>query len=922
MYVAPVLADALARYWGKAAPEMAASGAAHHTVLGHSLDVAACAFVLVARHPVLAGRLSESSGLPVAQLPLTIAAVCGLHDVGKLDTRFSRKAAVIADQLRPQTAGIPSGRYDHGTEGFRQLERDDAAFGQLEGHLGPSAIPLLRAVTGHHGSLPTIDEPDPSRATIPRSLVLEDATARRLFVDLVCEFFGSLGALLPWPSGVSGETCQRVAGLCAISDWIGSDTQHFPYRPGPIVDVAAYWSESCERADVACGAAGLLRATTSATAFELLFPGYVPRDVQILTEGVAGDEPALVIVEAEMGKGKTEAALSLAARFIKNQHAEGITVGLPTMATSNAMFARVEDFTPRLYSGEDVQIALAHSRASRQPRFYALVQRGLRARDIDAAEASVSCARWLLNKKRVLLAQIGVGTIDQALQAALTVKHQFVRLFGLSRNVVIIDEVHAYDAYMEVLLEHLLSWLGAMQVPVILLSATLPSARRAALAAAWRGSPASADEPDTADVAEARPYPLVTIASRSVTTTRSGVASGPARTIYLERVEKADTEAHLRQIAQRLIVAARSGARVAWVRNTVSEAQRAYAAVLDAAPDVEHVLFHARFRGADRRRIETHVLERFGKEAPPGGRLLIATQVIEQSLDLDFDELHTDVAPIDLMFQRTGRLHRHVRPRPAGFESPRLVVHGPTDEDSAGLNFGGSQYVYDVATLWIADRAIRSRSTLSLPDDIRPLVEQSYHPQLRQEQLRAGPDRLLAQEAALVAKLEGKRTKARRCCIPPTTSDPEGGGAMDDDDDAVQAFTRDGTSSTVLPFLWDGERGRSLGMSDDGLPWNLDAGDGAAWRLVGELMDQTLSIVSPVEPIVPRSDLAVWEAFRARFDRFAAETSFGKNVVPLPLRRDGEGFLGHGRQWQQPRSIHYSFTLGLRVLRPDDRTSA
>jgi CRISPR-associated endonuclease/helicase Cas3 len=427
---------------------------------------------------------------------------------------------------------------------------------------------------------------------------------------------------------------------------------------------------ACALASEACAQAGLIRASPVDVDFRGLFPGYSPRDVQTVTEGVPLDVPALIVVEAEMGKGKTEAALSMAARFLARGIGEGVTVALPTMATSNAMFGRVEEVIPRLFPLQDVQLALAHGRASRDARFQVLVQRALRARDLDNPEASVACARWLLNKKRILLAQIGVGTIDQALQAALVVRHQFVRMFGLSRNVIIVDEVHAYDAYMEVLLEHLLGWLGALGVPVILLSATLPSERRAALARAWRGPEPLMDganekeaiAADDLETARTRPYPLVTITTRAGTTTRSTDEVGPSRSLLLERAPNAqDDTTNAAVSAARLLAAARAGARVVWIRNTVREAQRAFRAVAANAEEVEHTLFHARFRGCDRRRIEASVLERFGKAAPPGGRVLIATQVVEQSLDLDFDELHTDLAPIDLLFQRAGRLHRHSR---------------------------------------------------------------------------------------------------------------------------------------------------------------------------------------------------------------------------------------------------------------------
>lgn len=915
-------AAALACHWGKACPAPVPGAPAHHTVLGHSLDVAACAYVLLERHPALLETFAAASCLRPKHAAASIAAVVSLHDIGKFDVRFARKAPAVADVLRPATSGIPAGRYDHGTEGFRQIEQDDDSYAQLHEELGNSAMSLLRSVTGHHGSLPTRDAVDPSRAALPPSLVREDVAARRAFVGLVCAYFRKLGAELPWPSAVDGPMVQRLAGLAAVADWLGSDVAHFPYRPGPIVDIDSYWAESCERAARASQAAGLLRAKTAVASFETLFPGYVPRDVQILTELVGGEAPALVIVEAEMGKGKTEAALSLAARFLAHGNGEGVTVALPTMATSNAMFARIEDFSPRLYPGADVHLTLAHSRASRHSSFAALVQRDLHALDADAPEASVACARWLLNRKRVLLAQMGVGTIDQALQAALTVRHQFVRLFGLSRNVVVIDEVHAYDAYMEVLLEHLLSWLGALRVPVILLSATLPSLRRAMLANAWRGDIGVEPVVDPPDAALARPYPLVTVATADGMTTLGGAASTTARSITLERVERHDAEVHLQETAARLIDAARRGARVAWVRNTVTEAQQAFAAIVAARADVEQVLFHARFRGGDRREIEGRVLERFGKHAPEGGRVLIATQVVEQSLDLDFDELHTDIAPIDLMLQRVGRLHRHGRPRPSDFREPRLVVHGPCDADAEALRYGPSSYVYDVGTLWLADQATRVRRCLVLPADIRRLVEESYHPELRRARLEQGPGRLLDLETSLVATLEGKRAAARRCCIAPTTADADGASVMDDDDDAVRAFTRDGRSSTVLPLLWDGCAGRTLDLDSARVPsWMLDASANDAWRLVGELMDQTISLAAPLEARVPASERQAWDIFQARFRGFSRETGLGNNVMLLPLRADEAGFTGQAYRGRRPHVVHYSSTLGLRVYRSEEASA-
>jgi len=919
--VAPI-SGLFARYWGKADPTMAGVGLDHHTVLGHSLDVAACAFVLVEKNSVLRAQFSRSSGIDEKAVALTFASICALHDVGKVDTRFQRKAPVVADAIRPESATTPRMHYDHGTEGFRQIEDDEVASAAVEKRLGPATMPLLRAVCGHHGTLPCADDPDPSRSTLKPSLRREDEQARRVFIDVILDFLIARGAHLPWPDAINGALVQRLGGLCAVADWVGSNVEHFPYRPVPH-DLDAYWTNACENAVGACEKAGLLRSSSANRGFGDLFPGYTPQDVQILTEALPLDAPALVIVEAEMGKGKTEAALSMAARYLGRAIVDGVTVALPTMATSNAMFGRVEEWVARLFPDTEVQMALAHGRARRQPRFLRLVERSLHARDSDSPEASVTCARWLLNRKRILLAQIGVGTIDQALQAALVVRHQFVRMFGLSRNVVIIDEVHAYDAYMEVLLEHLLAWLGALRVPVILLSATLPSERRAALSRAWAGGdPDTSGAPDDLGVARERPYPLVSItthATGSMATPNTVTLSHPAgevrpsRTLIVERaVRDPEDNVYVDRVAQRLISAARAGARVVWIRNTVREAQRAYRAVAASSGSVEHLLFHARFRGCDRSEIEQTVLGQFGKKAPRGGRVLIATQVVEQSLDLDFDELHTDLAPVDLLFQRAGRLHRHKRQRPPGFEQPRLVVHVPSDEDAEALRFGPSRYVYDVATLWIANRALRSRTALDLPGDIRSLVEETYHPASRAALLSLGGPRLVAAEHKREDQLAGKRTKAKQCCIPPTTADPDGGSTLDDDDDAIQAFTRDGMSTTVLPFWWDGEGARSLDAGGENAVWQIDAEAQDAWRLVGDLVDQTLSLPARGDAEgIPLDASAAWDRWKTRFARFAEDSGLGHRVVPLPLKRDGDIHKGWLRMRGRRRRVLYTKTLGL-----------
>src|SRR5690606_17597763 len=221
--------------------------------------------------------------------------------------------------------------------------------------LGDGGLLLLRAVCGHHGEFPSRAEPDP-KTDLPVALRREDERARSLFIESVVELFSALGAVLPWTTSIDGGLVQRLGGLCAIADWLGSNVDHFPYFSGPLTDLTEYWHATRQRAESACVDAGLVRASASPRSFTDLFPGYSPRDVQILTEKVPVDAPGLVIVEAEMGKGKTEAALSVAARFLEAGLSDGLTVALPTMATSNAMFGRVEGLIPNLFPGSQVQI--------------------------------------------------------------------------------------------------------------------------------------------------------------------------------------------------------------------------------------------------------------------------------------------------------------------------------------------------------------------------------------------------------------------------------------------------------------------------------------------------------------------------------------------------------------------------------------
>jgi CRISPR-associated endonuclease/helicase Cas3 len=461
-----------------------------------------------------------------------------------------------------------------------------------------------------------------------------------------------------------------------------------------------------------------------------------------------------------MGEGKTEAAIYLADRWGARPGQRGCYFALPTQATSDQMYRRVWEFLKRRYPADLVNLQLLHGHASLSALFQGLLRSGERQRAVaaglephgvageggyDGAPAGVVAAEWFTYRKRGLLAPFGVGTIDQALLAALQTRHVFVRLFGLAHKTVILDEVHAYDAYMTALLERLLEWLGALGSSVVLLSATLPNERRLRLLEAYaRGAGYPFDRGATR-----ASYPRVTWVFRASSGARQvGVPPRSSRKLKLEWVDGAlPAEGGPFPLGEWLRAALEErGGCVAVICNTVARAQQVYLALKpyfpDTADDGQPVLdlLHARYLYEDRQTRERRTLVRFGK---PGGEVemgdgtvrrvrrpdravLVSTQIIEQSLDLDFDLMVTDLAPVDLLLQRSGRLHRHARSGRPGPEQPTLWICRPREEDGVPIFESGFAKVYDEHVLLRTWLEMRDRSEVQVPDDVERLVEAVY----------------------------------------------------------------------------------------------------------------------------------------------------------------------------------------------------
>jgi CRISPR-associated endonuclease/helicase Cas3 len=544
----------------------------------------------------------------------------------------------------------------------------------------------------------------------------------------------------------------QFAGLAILSDWVGSDSNVFSYPLKAPITLAEYWKEYAipRAAEAVAAIEWKERTVRSFSGITDLFP-FISTSTP-LQKHVAETEmkpgPKLWIVEDLTGAGKTEAAIILAQRMMAAGDADGLYIGLPTMATANAMYERLQKAYERLYvKGEKPSLVLSHGMRHLSDKFQNSVGLSSQPKDESYGEednARAYCNEWIAdNRKKALLADIGVGTIDQAIMGVLPARHQSLRLAGLYRKILIVDEVHAYDSYVEYLLGVLLEAHARNGGSVILLSATIPLQIRKKLIEAFQ---AGLNIAATDDKIDEKAFPLVTQVSASDASVWQHIPE-----IGYKKPKKMGIEfLHDKEkVFEKIIKDTTEGQCICWIRNTVKDARKVFYELLKRgiAPD-KIDLFHSRFAMIDRSRIENSVLHNFGKKSGPNerkGRILIATQVVEQSLDLDFDCMVSDLAPVDLLIQRAGRTHRHVRDKNGAVKqepdahddriAPIISIYTPEftlTPDSSWLSgeFKGTAAVYKHAgRLWLTQKILKEKSETggwSMPGDARELIESVY----------------------------------------------------------------------------------------------------------------------------------------------------------------------------------------------------
>ena len=405
------------------------------------------------------------------------------------------------------------------------------------------------------------------------------------------------------------------------------------------------------------------------------------------------------------------------------------------------MFDRMAASWLTLYQPDSrPSLVLAHSARGLMDRFNQSIWSGELAGSEEADDSqpfSQGCAAWFADSnKKALLAEVGVGTLDQAMMAVMPFKHSNLRMLGLSQKILLADEIHAYDHYMSRILEGLIEKQARDGNPTILLSATLSQQQRERLIAAFaKGAKCGAEAP----LLGYDDYPWLTQVTRSeVVSLHVATRKEVERSVNVGWMY--DEQACIERIGHAVL----HGKCIAWIRNSVDDAIRISRQLVSqgiVAPE-NLTLFHSRFAFYDRQRIESQTLALFGKQsaAQRRGKVIIATQVIEQSLDIDLDEMISDLAPVDLLIQRAGRLQRHIRDRDGRIkttgqderERPELLILAPEWDDAPRENWlssvmGNSAYVYpDHGRLWLTQRVLRQQGEIRMPQSARRLIEAVY----------------------------------------------------------------------------------------------------------------------------------------------------------------------------------------------------
>lgn len=847
--------------------------------------------------------IATAGGMSLNQARRVFVFLCGTHDVGKASNAFVYKSPWLHQRIKDAETVLgncPRPSRDTRHETVSHVSLTEWLYEMSSESDVPDRLRFRRAagwsvpVGGHHGVMPQHSGKRVRNSTIFDSEdsawgVFSDSAhwynVRKSLISEMAEHCGisqdDVFHMAHVPLADYGQNLLTAAVITA--DWIASDASLFAYGEN-LEDVVR---PSAKRADQALTAFGFSNEWSPISivpqnfseSFKSKF-GFTPSPSQTsaakhINQHMVAGEAMFLLVEDSTGSGKTETGLLAAETLAANVGARGVMVALPTKATSNAMFTRVRSWMGTFDNGY-YTTKLAHSAAALNPDQSTIprVGMGTAASSIHCAESRAVVHRWMAGRHRSLFSDFTVGVIDNVLGVSLNRDYVLLPHLALAAKVVVLDEVHDSDVYMREFLFRALEWFGRYNVPVIALSATLTPSFRRQLHAAYTGQDV---ESVTLKELSTESYPLITSSSPAGT---CAVTRPPTLTrrksIELETTPETGSAPLVEELRKR----SRHGGCLSVVVNTVKRAQETYTHAVKEFPDWKVLLLHSRFTLKDRVDRERELIALLGKEGNrPEKLIVIGTQVLEQSLDIDADMLITELAPSDVLFQRAGRLHRHNRPgRNTAHTTPVMVITGVPCSESAPVLDPSSKAVYGAARMLSAAAAVNERKRIVTPDDVVKMVRDP-------QSVTEVPAAWESAFSAAVAEYRGREAQLRQlpqgALVPRPErimNGPHPGWNVDSSvnehnvrnsimDRTALVLTRDSDGNLIM--------GKTVVMSFDGITReNLPRG------LVRELSAQEVSIPKSVTAALPTIGDLVGDGYVPRWD---VETSYLVDLTVMVL---------------------------------------
>ncbi len=711
--------DIASLVWAKSSP--------YKSLKRHMVETGCCAQVLMRKGPgqPFLKELSCLTGGDDDENLRLIGYIAALHDIGKCHPAFQKNADDLPQVQRLKEAGClaSSGVRCHFRHELYSEEILDRIWEKTQFFPRNTRDTITRVLSMHHQGK------NGESCEIEREASLWEQAQDQLEREMRQVFQVSQLPAMP-DFGRGDAFALSLMGVVILSDWLASSEifENFSAAEKTLLsDIRA----AAERTVENCG---LVSGTKlpSYDDFCELWPEISREGMRPLQKECAGMDyrgTSLCLLEAPMGEGKTEAALYAVSRMMETCGKDGFYVALPTSATSNQMHNRVNGLFQRH--------GLAPSRLLHSMAWLVDAQAQRHHASLGDDDDRQSLAQWLMPLRRGLLSQYAVGTVDQAMMSVMQIKYGVLRLLGLTDKILVVDEIHAYDAYMAQIIEQLVAWCRALSIPVVLLSATLPLAKKRKLLAA---AGASEYEPSAG-------YPLITSVRNDGTVTERPVEAFVRRRYrFALRPVMNDREA----VASLAVDKVKNGGCLCLLMDTVKGAQALYPLLKEkATPDTELIVFHARFTAERRQQIESECIAKFGRNAGanrPKKAILLCTQVVEQSLDVDFDFMMTEIAPIDLLLQRAGRVFRHDgTTRPDGCVRPQIDVLVPPKH-----NFAAIEMIYYPILLERTENYLAAHEVIAVPEDIRSCIEEVYSEQINNGELEKYSARLFNEQTQAV----------------------------------------------------------------------------------------------------------------------------------------------------------------------------